>query len=425
MPRACGAAVGKAVTQEGSYAVKKELFYQEVIRLCRALIQAESLSGSEGKAVKVLEDAFHTMGYDSVEHDRYGNVIGCIRGKFPGPKLLLDGHIDTVPVETPEQWKHAPFAAELTGDRIYGRGASDMKGALAGMACAAAQFAQDCRRAFPGTIYVAGVVFEECYEGVAAREISGAVQPDYVVIGEASRRNLKIGQRGRAELVLETYGKPAHSANPEQGVNAVTQMMKLLARLEQYDPPEQPGLGKAIMELTDICSAPYPSPSVVPERCTATFDRRLLVGERRSDVLTPIRSVIDQLSREDSRFHASCGFRSETKRCYTGCEIQAERFFPAWSYDREEGFVQAAYRALCTLGRKPDITTYSFCTNGSHYAGERGIKTLGYGPSQESLAHTVDEYILLEELLGAADGYVKLIEALLSLPQAASPVPAG
>jgi acetylornithine deacetylase/succinyl-diaminopimelate desuccinylase-like protein len=131
---------------------------------------------------------------------------------------------------------------------------------------------------FPGEIYVAGVVYEELYEGVSARKISEFVRPDYVIIGEASDLNLKIGQRGRAEIVLETVGKPAHSANPEKGVNAVKKMMKLLAALEDYVPGEQEGLGKGILELTDIISTPYPGASVVPERCTATLDRRLLVG---------------------------------------------------------------------------------------------------------------------------------------------------
>ena len=66
---------------------------------------------------------------------------------------------------------------------------------------------------FPAILYVAGVVHEECFEGVAAREISAYVKPDYVIIGEASQLNMKIGQRGRAEIVVETFGVPAHSAS--------------------------------------------------------------------------------------------------------------------------------------------------------------------------------------------------------------------
>ena len=94
---------------------------------------------------------------------------------------------------------YPPFAAEIHDGKIYGRGTSDMKGAVSAMTCAAANFAKDTNKDFPGEIYVAGVVHEECFEGVAAREISKVVKPDYVVIGEASTLNLKIGQRGRGE----------------------------------------------------------------------------------------------------------------------------------------------------------------------------------------------------------------------------------
>ena len=69
---------------------------------------------------------------------------------------------------------------------------------------------------FAGTLYIAAVVHEECFEGVAARAISQAVHPDYVVIGEASGLDLKVGQRGRAEIVLESLGRSCHSANPEK-----------------------------------------------------------------------------------------------------------------------------------------------------------------------------------------------------------------
>ena len=82
---------------------------------------------------------------------------------------------------------------------------------------------------------MAGVVHEECFEGVAARKISEKVKPDYVVIGEASEMNLKVGQRGRAEIVVETFGVPAHSANPEKGVNAVYKMCEAIQAIREIE----------------------------------------------------------------------------------------------------------------------------------------------------------------------------------------------
>ena len=216
------------------------------------------------------------------------------KGKKPGPKILFDGHMDTVPVPDETAWDHDPFGAEIVDGKMYGRGTSDMKGALSAMLAAAIYYAEDCDFDFAGDIYVAGVVHEECFEGVAAREISKYVKPDYVIIGEASQLNLKIGQRGRGEIQIETFGKPAHSANPEKGINAVYKMCKVIEEIQKIVPPTQPVLGDGILELVDIKSSPYPGASVVPDYCRATYDRRLLVGETKEEVLAPIQAVLDQ-----------------------------------------------------------------------------------------------------------------------------------
>ncbi|MGM9562957.1 MAG: YgeY family selenium metabolism-linked hydrolase [Faecousia sp.] len=385
--------------------------HRRTVDLCGRLIQTQSYSGNEQAIARLIAEEMKALGYDAVGFDACGNVIGCLRGSRPGKRVLLDGHIDTVPVREPERWSFDPFCGQVRGDRLCGRGASDMKGAVAAMVTGAAWFAKN--RDFAGEIYVAGVVYEELFEGVCAREVSRAVRPDYVIIGEASDLNLKIGQRGRAELVLQTVGRPAHSSNPEKGVNAVKKMMKLLSALEDFVPRQQEGLGAGIQELTDIISDPYPGASVVPQRCIATLDRRLLVGDTPESVLSPIETVIERLGREDGDFVASVRLREEEKRCYTGKTIRAQRFFPAWLFSEEEPFVRRCLSALRELGGAPILTHYSFCTNGSHYAGELGIPTVGYGPSPEALAHTIDEYVLVDQLTKSAEGYGKLIGALL------------
>ena len=387
---------------------------QEVIELCRQLIRHQSLSGDEAAVVGCLKEAFERLGFDGCTVDKYGNVIGEIRGKRPGRRVLLDGHIDTVPVGEPGRWQHDPFGGELADGRIYGRGASDMKGAVAAMAGAAAFFGGDTSRDFAGTVYVAGVVHEECFEGVAAREISRSIQPDVVVIGEASELNLKIGQRGRAEIVVETLGRPAHSANPQTGVNAVYHMARLIERLRSLPTPDHPILGPGILELTDIKSSPTPGASVVPSACRATYDRRLLVGEDREGVLAPLRAAIAELAAEIPEFKASATYAAGSERCYTGEVIAEERFFPGWLFAEDAPFVQQALTGLRGAGLKPKVTHYAFCTNGSHYAGEAGIATLGFGPSPENLAHTIDESIDIAQLLGAARGYYGILGALLA-----------
>ena len=382
---------------------------EQIIALCQELIQKKSYSGNEGLAIASLHKAFDKCGYDDVFIDEYGSIIGHIKGKRPGKKILFDGHIDTVPVPDEAKWQYSPYGGELIDNKIYGRGASDMKGALSAMVMAASYFAQSCSKNFAGDIYVVGGVHEECFEGVAARKISERVNPDYVLIGEASELNLKRGQRGRAEIVVETEGKSAHSANPEAGVNAVYKMAKLIQKLHDINAPEDKILGKGILELTDIKSQPYPGASVVPDYCKVTYDRRLLVGETKESVLKPIIDTIKELSGSDIQFQAKTYLATGTETCYTGAIIAGERFFPGWLYEEEDEFVQKALSGLRNVGLEPEITQYSFCTNGSHYAGERQIKTIGFGPSRENLAHTVDEYIEVEQLLKAAAGYYGIL----------------
>jgi putative selenium metabolism hydrolase len=386
---------------------------EKLVALCQELIRRQSYSGEEDKVVCSIKEAFKEFGFDDWFVDGYGNIIGHIKGKLPGKKILFDGHIDTVPVADDSKWQHAPFAAEIVDGRIYGRGASDMKGAVSAMIAAAAFFARDTNHDFAGDIYVSGVVHEECFEGIAARMISEAVKPDYVVIGEASELNLKRGQRGRAEIVVETFGKPAHSANPDKGINAVYKMAGLIEQIRKLDTTSMPVLGKGILELTDIKSTPYPGASVVPEYCRATYDRRLLVGETKESVLAPIQQLISQMEQADADFKAKVSYAVGVEKCHTGETIEGERFFPGWLYDEQDEFVQAAYQGLKAAGINPEITQYSFCTNGSHYAGEKGIKTIGFGPSRENLAHTIDEYIEIEHLVKGAEGFYGIMQSVL------------
>lgn len=388
-------------------------FKQEVINLCQDLIRKSSYSGHEQNVVNILKTYMEKNKFDKVFTDKYGNIIGCIKGNRHGPKILFDGHIDTVPVANELEWTYPPFAAEIHDDKIYGRGTSDMKGAVAAMCVAAKYFKEDFGNDFAGEIYIAGVVHEECFEGVASREVSKNIKPDYVIIGEASNLNIKIGQRGRAEIIVETFGKSCHSANPEKGINAVYKMAKVIEAINTLEPPHHDILGDGILELTDIKSSPYPGASVVPDYCRATYDRRLLVGETKESVLDPIKKLLLEMMEKDSTLNVKVSYSVGKEKCYTNNEITGERFFPGWLYDKNDEFVQKAYVQLKNNGFNPEITQYNFCTNGSHYAGEAHIKTFGLGPSKENLAHTANEYIEINQLIKAVQCYYNMNIAFL------------
>ncbi|MBQ3339180.1 MAG: YgeY family selenium metabolism-linked hydrolase [Atopobiaceae bacterium] len=386
----------------------------ELVEFCQRLVRTKSYSGQEAEVASVLADEMRALGYDEVVVDRYGSVIGTIEGNRPGPTVLFDGHIDTVPAENAEKWVYPPVEARIEDGRIYGRGTSDMKGADAAFTKTVAWFAADRNRDFAGRICVAGVVQEECFEGVASRSVSELVKPDYVIIGESSLCNLKVGQRGRAEIKIETRGIPAHSANPEKGVNAVYKMCGVIDAVRRIVPGEHPVLGRGILELVDIKSEPYPGASVVPEFCSATYDRRLLVGETQTSVLASVQSALADLVAKDDELQVNAHFTEAEDVCYTGERIAAERFFPGWLFDADADWIQTIKAKLEEKSFSPEITQYNFCTNGSHYAGEAGIRTIGLGPSREDLAHTVDEYIEISQLTKVADCYYGVLEALLA-----------
>lgn len=286
-----------------------------------------------------------------------------------------------------------------------------MKGAVAAMVYAVAAIAQSEQRP-AGDLCVSGTVQEENFEGIAFDHVLEQVKPDVVIIGEATELRLNIGQRGRGEIAVHTYGKSVHSANPQVGINAVTKMCPVIEGIGELKPVVHEVLGQGIAVITDIISTPYPGSSVVPNHCRITIDRRLLVGETEASVLAQFNDILIKVEEADPDFSGQTELVKGEAPCYTGQKIEGLRFFPAWLMDRNSQVVLEAEKALKEAGLARTIGTYSFCTNGSQSAGVRGIDTLGFGPSRENLAHSVDEYVEVAQLEGAFRGYFALARAL-------------
>jgi putative selenium metabolism hydrolase len=379
----------------------------EVLTLAQRMLRTSSLTGQEAGVAQVVVEAMRSYGYHDIKVDDWGNVIGTIKGQGTG-SVLFDAHLDTVPWK-PEQWQHNPLGGEVADGRIWGRGASDMKAAAAAAIVAVGRLA---RSPEVGTVHVCCTVCEEPAEGPALVKVCREFKPAAVVIMEASELKVNIGQRGRAELVVETTGKPAHSSTPHLGINAVWAMAALLAELRALALPTDDLLGPAVLEVTDVISSPYPGLSVVPYQCRATFDERLLVAETPEGVLARVQAVIDRLSAADPRVQAAVRLAETPLRTYTGAEFTHRAFAPAWKTPAGSPLVRTALAALQETGQNPVLSKYSFCTNGSGSAGILGIPTIGYGPGRESEAHISDEYLELDQLYGAAEGYLALALAL-------------
>ena len=251
-----------------------------------------------------------------------------------------------------------------------------------------------------------------------ARQLAAFAKTRLLQPGETQQIRLSFAKADMASY--DDLGKIQKSAyilekgtNPEKGVNAVYKMCEAIQAIREIEPPVQDKLGKGILELTDVKSSPYPGASVVPEYCRATYDRRLLVGETKESVLQPIIEKMEELKKKDPQFSYKVSYAVGKEECYTGEKIQGERFFPGWLFGAEEEWVAKIKSELEKEGFSPEVTTYNFCTNGSHYAGEAGIRTIGMGPARENLAHTIDEYAEVEDLTNVFRCYVGIMKALL------------
>ncbi|MFW6063443.1 MAG: YgeY family selenium metabolism-linked hydrolase [Chloroflexota bacterium] len=377
---------------------------EQLVHFLNSLVSQRSLSGEEGAIVELVGDEMRRLGFDEVRVDKYGSLTGAMVGEEPGPTLLLDAHVDTVGVAPGVDWEHEPFAGTVEDGRIYGRGTADMKGALAAMVYGAASID---RAGLCGRAVISATVMEEVMEGIALRTVVQDIQPDFVVIGEATDLKLNHGGRGRAEIRLETVGRPAHSSAPHLGVNAVHLMLPAIQAVERLELSSDPLLGDAIMALTDIISDPYPGYSVIPGRCRVTYDRRLLPGET-------LQGVVSELKALPALADVKVTVADGEHTTYTGATLRAPKFFPAWKLDAEHSFVQSAAAGLRAANLPVELGAYRFCTNGAHSAGEANIPTVGFGPAPEGAAHTVDEYVELEQLFAAARGYAGIIKAVLA-----------
>ncbi|KAF0092262.1 MAG: deacetylase [Fusobacteria bacterium] len=370
------------------------------------LINTKSYTGNEENLVNTIKSIMEELNYDETIIDEAGNIIGAIHGKQEGATILFDGHIDTVEADNLMEWhNHDPFMAYEEAGKIFGRGTSDMKGAFAAMLFALSTID---RNQLKGSVYLSGTVNEEVAEGYTIREVTNKIKPDLVVIGEATQLNINIGQRGRGEICLTTYGKSAHSSNPEIGINAVLKMNQAISAISKLYLPFEDILGKGILVLTDIISSPYPGESVIPRLCNATFDRRVILDETKESVIEGLRKILDQIKEEDKDFVYSIDYAKNDFTTYNGYKIKGDKFYPPWKLVDDSAVLNKIKKSFLDRNIKYEVGYYSFCTNGSSTCGLDGIDTIGYGPGREIEAHITNEFIEVEQLEKAVIGYQAL-----------------
>jgi acetylornithine deacetylase/succinyl-diaminopimelate desuccinylase-like protein len=157
------------------------------------LASTSSVSGTEEAAIGLVRDAMVALGFDTVRVDDVGNVIGIL-GTGPGPRLLIDGHIDTIPLHSVDRWTKDPFGGEIVDGRLYGLGICDQKASIAAAVHGVA--AEAALGELAGSVAVVASVGEEEMEGLALASALEWFGPDLVITSEPSDTRLCIGQRG-------------------------------------------------------------------------------------------------------------------------------------------------------------------------------------------------------------------------------------
>ena len=374
------------------------------------LVRIPSLSTQEEAVAKRLVDEMRRVGFDDIWTDRIGNVISRI-GPGSGPKLILNGHMDTVDVGGPIPWPTPPYEGVIKDGILYGRGACDMKGGLAAMVYAVKAL-KDAGLELGGDLYVVGVVQEEPCEGLAMRVLveEEGIRPDYVVLGEPSNLQVRVGHRGRLEMRVDVWGKAAHASAPSLGNNAIHNAARLIFGIELLAPrlATDDFLGQGTIAVTEIESHAA-SRNAVPDCCTFYIDRRLTLGETERKAMAEIQNIVNT-----EEVGAEVAVTEYEATSYTGYECQARNAFPAWVMPEDHPLVQATVRSVReTLGYRPRLGRWSFSTDGTYTAGVANIPTVGLGPGEERYAHTRDEQIRLNDVVDAARVYARLAVELL------------
>ncbi len=390
-------------------------YTSEAIAFCQELVRTPSLPGEEGRLAELVEAEMTMLGYDEVRRDDLGNVIGIVRGERPGPTVLYDAHMDTVPVVSLPRWRYEPFGGTYAEERIWGRGALEAKGPLAAVVLALGSLP---RARLAGRAVVSASVGGERMPGAALAHVLARSPADIAIICEPTGLSLGVGQKGRVGLVLLADGVPSPSSLPELGVNAVYLALEAVARLRIALWPQDELLGSGTAEVVGIASAPCPDPSgtadggiiadagVVPDSCTVHLDRRLVRGETRDTVLASTRRALDGLR------GVEVALRRIEFRSYSGQMLAADDYYPAWVGDLGSTLVRRARRALVDAGLPSDLYLAPYTSNGVASAVDAHLPTLLYGPGDIGKAHGIDESLRVDELLAALSGYQALACAL-------------
>ena len=394
-----------------------------LMELAAELVRIPSYSFLERQEEKVgeyIRDWFTDQGISveltQVLPGRF-NVTAVLKGNPNSDKnqrmtksLMLSGHLDTVPAYGMKD----PFAGKISNDTdsdvkndlLYGRGACDMKGALAAMMVAMTSIRKTGIR-LKGDLLFTGLIDEE-EEGKGVEYlIKYGPFAQAAIIGEPSKMKIALGHKGLEWMKIQVLGKKVHGGKMEEGINAIVMAAKLIDKIygcytEELKKRHHPVLGFPTINVGRIEGGDQPS--TVPGICTLEIDRRWLPSETREQVYEELKELINSLEKEIP------GFQARLSDMFEGKDLLPHLPF---CLEEEEDLVRAAKNALeiakGVLGAEElgagELCSFPAWTDAGIIAANTDTKCIIMGPGDLALAHSEEESISTRELEEAAFTY--------------------
>jgi succinyl-diaminopimelate desuccinylase len=380
----------------------------EIVALASRLIAVPSTSGEERAIMEDVARWCDEVGlqYQTIASDPdRPNVIVTVGDPTSGPTIVMNGHLDTVPVSDPVAWKSGPYDPTVSDDgrKLIGRGASDMKSSVAVMLYVA-QLLKDAP--LNGGVQVHVVSDEETngkfgtlfvLDEIAAGRLP---RPDYCLIGEKSDLKVRNAERGLLAIDVTVLGRASHTAAARvTGVNAFAMAAKAIVALDTDIDRFHPAVGKPVISLNTIQAGV--AHNVVPGECTFSIDRRLIPGETRDSAVAEIVAKLDAIAADDPNFRYELTIDPQRNH------------IPANITDEDSPLVQAVQASIrAVTGQEPEyFVAWAGATDGRFYR-QAGIDTVGYGPGGEN-AHGANEAVNIDDLITQARVYVETVQRVM------------
>jgi putative selenium metabolism hydrolase len=370
----------------------------DIVGFLRDLIAIPAESCQEGPVIQRIKQEMEKVAFDEVRIDPMGNILGRIGS---GSKvIMLDSHTDTVGVGDPKEWAWDPYKGKVEDGFVWGRGTCDQRAGMASMVYAG-KMIKELGLLGDYTLWCVGSVQEEDCDGLAWLYIlkEDGIRPDCVVITEPTNLRVYRGHRGRMEIEVHLRGRSCHASAPERGDNPIYKIMPLVRAIEMLNNRLKldPFLGKGTIAVTEIRSM-SPSLCAVPGACSIHLDRRLTAGETMESAVAEVKALVPEGAEVEVLTYATPS--------YTGLTYPMQKYYPTWVLPEDDPLVQSAVKTYQALhDESPVVDKWVFSTNGVGSMGIMGVPTVGFGPGEEDVAHSVVERVPIHHLVEAAKFY--------------------